>query len=88
MMPKAKISREAWVNWRFSAQHEVEDLDYSYDIIESFKENGTFKLELDLDDFFGDCGYLDTSMIENLDEFPDLEEDQEIDPCSVEVEWI
>ena len=49
-MPKAKISREAWVNWRFSAQHEVEDLDYSYDIIESFKENGTFKLELDLDD--------------------------------------
>ena len=49
-MPKAKISREAWVNWRFSAQHEVEDLDYSYDIIESFKEKGTFKLELDLDD--------------------------------------
>ena len=41
-MPKAKISREAWVNWRFSAQHEVEDLDYSYDIIESFKEKGTF----------------------------------------------
>ena len=87
-MPKAKIKRENWVNWRFSAQHEIEDLDYSYDIIESFKEKGTFKLELDLDDFFGDSGYLDTCMIENLDEFPDLKEDQEIDPCSVEVEWI
>ena len=87
-MPKAKIKRENWVNWRFSAQHEVEDLDYSYDIIESFKEKGTFKLELDLDHFFGDCGYLDTSMIENLEDFPDLKEDQEIDPCSVEVEWI
>ena len=47
-MPKAKISREAWVNWRFSAQHEIEDLDYSYDIIESFKENGTFTITLDL----------------------------------------
>ncbi len=87
-MPKAKIKRENWVNWRFSAQHEIEDLDYSYDIIESFKEKGAFKLELDLDDFFGDSGYLDTCMIENLDEFPDLKEDQEIDPCSVEVEWI
>lgn len=88
MMPKAQISREAWVNWRFSAKHEVEDLDFSYDIIESFKENGTFTITLDLDDYFGDCGYLETNLIENLDEFPDLEEDQEIDPCSVEVEWI
>ena len=87
-MPKAKIKRENWVNWRFSAQHEIEDLDYSYDIIESFKEKGTFSITLDLDDFFGDSGYLDTCMIENLDEFPDLKEDQEIDPCSVEVEWI
>ena len=87
-MPKAQISREAWVNWRFSAKHEVEDLDFSYDIIESFKENGTFTITLDLDDYFGDCGYLETNLIENLDEFPDLEEDQEIDTCSVDVEWI
>ena len=52
------------------------------------KRKEHLNITLDLDDFFGDCGYLDTSMIENLDEFPDLEEDQEIDPCSVEVEWI
>ena len=71
-MPKAQISREAWVNWRFSAKHEVEDLDFSYDIIESFKENGTFTITLDLDDYFGDCGYLETNLIENLDEFPDV----------------
>ena len=85
---KAKINRQDWINWRFSNQDEVEDLDYSSDIIESLAKTGKFEVSINIDDYFYDCGYLDTNFIENIEDSPDLEEDQEIDPCSVEVEWV
>tara|TARA_B000000557_G_C20633200_1_gene383099 strand:- start:380 stop:661 length:282 start_codon:yes stop_codon:yes gene_type:complete len=85
---KAKINRQDWINWRFSAAHEVEDLDYSSDIIESLAKTGKYEVSINIDEYFYDCGYLDTNFIENIEDFPDLEQDQEIDPCSVEVEWV
>ncbi len=92
-LPIAKISREHFINWLYSDNHEISDLVHS--VLNSIADCGSFRM--DIEDEFGGLGCLHAeSMIDNYDEIK-----SEIESCEgfddgwlenpsefIEVKWI
>ena len=86
-----KVYRSHFISWRYEGcSDDIEDLDFSDEIIESLKKYGKYEFTLTVDNIIHELGYMPCSLIENLAEvFPDSHEDDEVCPLAenFEVEW-
>jgi len=87
-----EINQGEFISWRYEGcSDDIEDLDYSDEIIESLKENGKFELTLTIDDVIHNLGYMPSDLIENFDELNlEADDDDEVCPMSedFEVKWL
>ena len=90
-LPVWKIYRSNFISWRYEGcSDDIEDLDFSSEIIENLKKYGKYELTLTADDVIHELGYMPCELIENLEEVSPEIEDDEVCPLSeeFEVEWL
>ena len=91
-LPVWKVYRSHFISWRYEGcSDDIEDLDFSDEIIESLKKYGKYEFTLTVDNIIHELGYMPCNLIENLAEvFPDSHEDDEVCPLAekFEVEWL
>ncbi len=90
-LPVWKIYRSHFISWRYEGcSDDIEDLDFSDEIIEGLKEDGKYEFTLTIDNIIHELGYMPCSLIENFDELNVEVDDGEVCPLAekFEVEWL
>ena len=86
-----KVYRSHFISWRYEGcSDDIEDLDFSGEIIESLKEYGKYEFTLTADNIIHELGYMPCDLIENFDELNLDTDDGEVCPLAenFEVEWL
>ena len=87
-LPVWKIYRSHFISWRYEGcSDDIEDLDFSSEIIESLIKYGKYEFTLTADNIIHELGYMPCDLIEEVS--PDIE-DAEVCPLAekFEVEWL
>ena len=85
-----KINQGEFISWRYEGcSDDIEDLDFSDEIIESLKEHCKYEFTLTIDNIIHELGYMPCRLIENFVELNLDTDDGEVCPMAedFEVEW-